>query len=798
MTSAGRSGRSTTMWWITAGLVDPAYVAAVGYVCVLAVDPTLANRAPSALRWFGAPGSHATIAVILALPFLHFVLRRLSGHGLVSGTPLVMIAAMAASTVVLGLSAYWRCHGDQAPFFAPLSWTLSLFLGSVENPFGAGGTGQCAAMHMPVALEIARLLAIATTLVAAMAAAIALFRAQFDRIAIWRSRLLTVVVDIDDETVSMVRAISRTRDPAADLVVLTEDIESDAARAVRRLGARLRSVDFADTDSLASLSLWNRIDRLYLLSADPMQNVARFSAIDAALRGRDNRARRIPLTVRIDDPWQAEVWRRALANTERHWVADAVGRNEITAAKLVRHLTMRRGGDGPNPPATVVLCGLNPLTYALASEFAQVHRELGLYTKPEVLSPESVVIFARGASSFIDDHRIRQDRIAPDGTALPVSAHEDDPTVDAITRYLQNADTDECAVVLGDPRMDTLGTRLASRFPGLRVYLASATSTALADMSIVGQLYSFPINMELDPDAPQDVWERAAELVHEHYSSGTDRITPATKPWKELDPLFKQSNRRQLVNALWMVEALAGHSWNSLEGPPPAAPLPADFASLPPLTQLGLLGFDRAAVEAMVRTEHEDWRRHYEAAGWRYAERRDDSALRHDKLLPWDELVDRHPDAVHHAYRSLASTLINLRNLGYRSVPKKQDPGWRRYRRLGEVTAEQRSHPWTWTTLSGAVMQARAGDWAVVDDSGDERSVAADVFGSTHEPIGSGRYRRTGTVLARRATAGEVISTLEGDVVADEQDWVVQGPEGEQWPVPDAQFRASYAAVDGA
>ncbi|KRE25490.1 hypothetical protein ASG82_18185 [Mycobacterium sp. Soil538] len=785
------------MWWATAALVDSAYIAAVGYVCVLAIDPTVANRAPAALRWFGAPGSHATIAVILALPVVHFVLRRLSGHELVSGTPLVVIAAMAASTVALGLSAYWRCHGDQAPFFSPLSWTLSLFLGSVENPFGAGGTGRCATMHMPVALEIARLLAIATTLAAAMAAAIALFRAQFDRLAIWRARLLTVVVDIDDETVSMVRAISRTRDPAASLVVLTEDIERDAARAVRRLGARLRSVDFADTDALALLPLWNRIDRLYLLSADPMQNVARFSAIDAALRGRDNRQRRIPLTVRIDDPWQAEVWRRALASTERHWVADAVGRNEVTAAKLVRHLTMRRG-DGLNPPGTVVLCGLNPLTYALASEFAQVHRELGLYAKPAVLSPESVVIFACGASSFIDDHRIRQDRIAPDGTALPVLAHEEDPTVDAITRYLQNADTGECAIILGDPRMDTLGTRLASRFPGLRVYLASATSTALADISIVGQLYSFPINMELDPDAPQDVWERAAELVHEHYSSGTARTTPATKPWKELDPLFKQSNRRQLVNALWMVEALAGHSWNSLEEPPPAASLPAEFASLPPLSQLDVLGFDRAAVEAMVRTEHEDWRRHYEAAGWRYAVSRDDDALRHDKLLPWDELVARNPASVHDAYRSLASTLINLRNLGYRSVPKKQNAGWRRYRRLGEVFAEQRSHPWTWTAPSGEVMQARAGDWAVVDDSGDERSVAAEVFGSTHESIGAGRYRRTGTVLARPAIPGEVISTLEGDVVADEHDWVLQGAGGEQWPVPDAQFRASYTAVDDA
>lgn len=797
--SRANSGARPAGLWRLLGLFDAAYVAALVYVCTLAIEPTLAGRVPAALWWFGAPGNHATIAVILALPLVHFGLRRLAGKTPLSGPPLVVIAVMAASALVLGMSAYWRCHGSQAPFFAPLSWTLALFLGNVEDPFGADGYGVCSTMSMPVALEIARLMAIATTLTAALAAALALFRSQLDRIGIWRAGLLTVVVDIDDETVSMVRAVSRTQNPAATLVVLTDDAESAASRAARRLGARIRTVNLTDSDEVARLPLWSRLDRLYLLSADPMQNVTRFTAIDAALRRIDVSRHRVPLVVRIDDPWQAEVWRRAfLASTERCWVADAVGRNEITAAKLVAHLATRRADDGPGPPSTVVLCGLNPLTYALASELAQLVRELRLYAKPGVISPDRVVIFARGAQSFIDDHQIRQDRMAPDGTALPVLAHDGEPTVDAITDYLRDRDPSRHAVILGDPNMETLGTRLASRFPALRVYLASATSTALADISIVGQLYSFPVNMELDPDAPQDVWERAAELIHEHYSSGTSRTTHATKPWKELDPFIKQSNRRQLVNVLWMVETLAGHTWNSLEEPEPAAPLPADFAMLPPLRQLEILGFDEATAAKMVAAEHEDWRRYYEEAGWRYAEHRDDDRRRHNKLLSWDELVAQHPDFVRDAHRSLASTLVNLRNLGYRSVPRRSPTGWRRYRRRGEVTAEQRQHPWTWTTPSGDVMHARRGDWAVVDANGDERSVAAEVFASTHESIGSGHYLRTGTVLARRAIPGEVIETLEGNAVAGEDDWIVQGARGEQWPVSDAQFRATYDGLDGA
>jgi hypothetical protein len=95
-------------------------------------------------------------------------------------------------------------------------------------------------------------------------------------------------------------------------------------------------------------------------------------------------------------------------------------------------------------------------------------------------------------------------------------------------------------------------------------------------------------------------------------------------------------------------------------------------------------------------------------------------------------------------------------------------------------------------------MHAQPGDWAVVDDRGDERSVAAEVFESTHQMIGPGRYRRSGTVLARRATRREVIQTLEGDVVANKGHWIIQGPQGEKWPVPDEQFRDSYEGpLDG-
>ena len=259
-----------------------------------------------------------------------------------------------------------------------------------------------------------------------------------------------------------------------------------------------------------------------------------------------------------------------------------------------------------------------------------------------------------------------------------------------------------------------------------------------------------------------------------------------------------------------MVEAFGNHTWNSLEFPDPLLTLPENFAGLDPVDQFEVLGFDEDTVGRMIAAEHEDWRAYYQKAGWKYAEVRDDDRRRHDRLLPWEELITRDPDSVVAARKSLASTLLCLRNLGYRSVPKHAlptesqqvsqsgDAAWRRYRRRGEVTAEKREQPWTWTTNSGETMHATQGDWSVVDDTGHERSVAADVFEATYRQIGPRRYERCGTVSARRVRRPEKVRTLEGEVLARAGDWIVEGAQGEQWPVPDEQFRAGYhGPVDG-
>ena len=234
-----------------------------------------------------------------------------------------------------------------------------------------------------------------------------------------------------------------------------------------------------------------------------------------------------------------------------------------------------------------------------------------------------------------------------------------------------------------------------------------------------------------------------------------------------------------------MVEQIAGHTWNTW-GSPPAQLSGRDMVGSPPLEQLALMGFDHYSALSMAQAEHEDWCRYYRRNGWKYGSPRDDSRKIHDKLVDWS-VVESTPDLLNAAVRSLAATLWSLRQLGFRSRPL-----WKTFTRVGTVTAEHRSTPWTWKSDSGHTMRADAGDWAVQAD-GKIWSVRDDIFRATYEPAGDGRWRRKGRVQARPAYPGETVNTLEGPTTAADGDWVVRGSTGEQWPVPGDEFARRYA-----
>ena len=116
------------------------------------------------------------------------------------------------------------------------------------------------------------------------------------------------------------------------------------------------------------------------------------------------------------------------------------------------------------------------------------------------------------------------------------------------------------------------------------------------------------------------------------------------------------------------------------------------------------------------------------------------------------------------------------------------------YRRIGVVTARRLQTGTTWRASSGDVLNAKAGDWIVSDQSGGVRVVADGPFLATHKRLSYDSWERCARVKARRAVRAEIVVTLEGSVKAMPGDWIVIDESGNAWPVPDSHFRESYTA----
>jgi hypothetical protein len=114
------------------------------------------------------------------------------------------------------------------------------------------------------------------------------------------------------------------------------------------------------------------------------------------------------------------------------------------------------------------------------------------------------------------------------------------------------------------------------------------------------------------------------------------------------------------------------------------------------------------------------------------------------------------------------------------------------FERVGVVQARQLRARQRWTRRSGDELCGDPGDWRVTDDGDHERTVRDPQFRASHEPLGGEHWRRTGTYSAWQVREKLVLRTMEGRATAEAGDWVVEGHQGERWPVTDEQFRRTY------
>ncbi|WP_236971314.1 hypothetical protein [Mycobacterium haemophilum] len=752
----------------------------IGYLAVVAAQPAIIDALPTWLGWFGRPGSMPTIGIVVTVLIAACVLtfRSDSSHRVV-GMSFTVIAVLIAMSAVLGLTSYWGCHDANHPaFFTPLMATAQLVKGGTGD-FSV--SGRTCPYPTPAGLEVARIAALSAIFTGLGGVVVGVFRSQVDRLRANLADSVTAIVGVDDDTQSMISGVAQTLDRRGTLVVITGTSDNRVQQA-RRQGARVVLVDFNAPSALVSLRLWRHLSRLYLMSADPATNLLWLDLISRRLSEVAHK-QRLPLIVRMDDPWLAQAWRaQQFGGSDTRWAADVVGKYEVTAGRLLDGII------ATGRTKRVFICGTSQLTLALCADLTQRALERDFYTPPGSVPLPALTLVERDAEEYLRDHEFHRQQTGFISTGPAIDAVAEAPTIPTLLKLIGDADPATSAVILVDAHAATTGTRLAARFPDMPVY-TSDLNTSIADDSIqvVGMLQSYSLVLDTREGQVQDAWERAARLIHERYVSTIDPSWPrgpAAVPWAELDEFYRGSNRRQVRNALWMVEQIAGHTWNTW-GSPPAQLSGRDMAGSPPLEQLALMGFDHYSAMSMARAEHEDWCRYYRRNGWKYGPIRDDARRIHDKLVDWS-VVESKPDLVEAAVRSLAATLWSLRQLGFRSRPL-----WQSFTRVGTVTAEQRQTPWTWRSDSGHTMRADAGDWAVQSD-GKMWSVRDDIFRDTYEETGDGQWRRKGRVQARPAQAGETVNTLEGPTTAADGDWVVRGSNGEQWPVPGDEFARRY------
>lgn len=806
---------SEVSWWPTArwvGIVLSAAACTVLAVllAIAALRPDQPLPPPLAEFWDPQSWQIVTLAIVWGGLLAAFIL--VGRRPRQSARPLAALVLMGAVAVGLGFTAYLPCTGDGVPFWTPLSWGFAVFVGNAGDPFGT--TAGCPA-EAPLALLVARYLAVATVGLGFVAAASVLFRSQLDVMRVRRSRSRIVLDGPLDVTLP---AATRIRDRVGHrtLVVVRADASDPPTPAHRQQGiVLLRWPDPVDA-ALRAFSLRRgrvALTALYLLGPEAGVNLSRFEHLAEHLAAASAPPHDIRALVRIDDVWVAEYWRRQ--NVDRPgWALDALSVFEATAERLVA----RWMDDGHD---RVAVHGDPDLVLAIAAEVAQRAREREA-SRVAGVPPPQIVIVGTDAATLRRQYQLHQRAFGNVGAE--VRAHTCEDVVEEFAAALAGARSPAFMMApVGGPggRGEVRAAELAAAHPDWAVYACVKEGSTLPSSPVMERLYPFALSF--GEARVIDRWERVARVAHANFLAdhGEDPAIPARRPWDEgLPDFYKESNIR-LVRTTLASAVAVGRTWGRL----PSGADPEDVTPSP------------EQFDAMVEREHESWRAALVAAGWRPGARRDDVRRTHPMLVPWAALDE---DGKAQTRSSVRDALELLRALGYVSRPQgtgagagggvgagvgvgaggrvgagagvgvgagagAADPGngvgagagaprSGRYRRRGEVTAERVGTPWHWTTQSGSVMEAQAGDWRVSDG---ERtwSVRPAEFAASYQAAGDGRWRRTGIVHAHRAETAERIETLEGTAIAATGDWIVEGAGGERWIVPDEHFTASYEAV---
>jgi hypothetical protein len=538
------------------------------------------------------------------------------------------------------------------------------------------------------------------------------------------------------------------------------------------------------------------LNYLYALHQDAAENEAVLTADQDILKRHDPGPARQPrLVARIGSPRPAGHRRGERGGTSNQWPGDALSPPESTACALVNQVL----GTGKR---RILLCGDDTLALEVLLELAHRCRQRrgpaaasGPAADPDAAAPDLAAGHAIGPDPV--GHITLLDPRAADlqreffatcprsvARALPAMDVSDLAWLDGLLATLDGmapAEAADTIVVITDDFTDASmreAGRAARLHPGIPVFVPSWDGAGLTgDQPVFGRLQPFQRALLVDGTAPEDTWTRIARRWHERYRLRHPAVAGqasavSRREREELDEFVRQDNVLQLRSVMAAVAA-HGRRWAPSRAVPPGS----------------IVELTAGELRAVTEAEHTRWYQRRRCAGWQPAPggaEDDDGALANSGVVPWAELSDQdRQDRIDYVELQLRQ----LEDAGFLpSLPTGGPAAAASFCRVGIVRAGQLSAAWPWTGRSGNQMRGGAGDWRVVDDGGDERTVRDLEFRATHERIDGDRWRRTGLVRAWQATESVAVRTMEGRVIAQPGDWIVEGERGARWPVSDEQF----------
>jgi hypothetical protein len=784
-----------------------------------------------------APDQDGTLAVTSALWLASLATywqpRRLQRQPIA----LITIASMVLIGGALAAASLVPCRGN-ASHAVVLGWLLSLYLGNQPATFVQGAA--CAG-YPPLAMQLGEIFCPGATVVGALAVGAVLWREPAARLRSRFASHATVFTGLDALTLPLLRQLTKSARSPRDIIVIERDEDNTLLDEARLTGARVVIGDPSSDRLLEPIICGLRgcaLYRLYAVGERPQENEEVVAAAAEILRRYQAEEKLRPnLVALIDDPRHADAWRGSHGSAQGIWFEDALSSVEVTACWVVGQV-IRTGA------RELLLCGDNSLSLAILLELARRAWEL-----TELAEAAAIGAGALRPASPVDDgkpprppqqssartappampvkHVVLLDPKSGDmrreyAASVPTVVLESGPTVVAQPanwhdHLLPTLDAKEHAaarrtavVIVDGPYENGLhqGGRVARLYPDTPVFVLASPGEGISQ-PIFGQLTPFERGLLVDGKLPEDTWRRIARHWHEYHrlSHPVELGDPKTAyrlPWADLDPSIRLDNILQLRSILTQVTAL-GRRW----------------APLRLMSSGSFITLSDSEIEKIAKAEHARWCRRRMAEGWSADTPATDTALdpattgrtrvtgrigsmdpkgimgrknstrrANMLLLPWEDLPADERVAEKDRVRA---QLKSLEEVGFMPVlPPGGPPGAESFERIGIVIARRLTAPLLWTLSTGDEMRGNAGDWRVVDSTGSIRTVTDPEFRSSHEPLGNGRWRRTGTFKAWQVAEAAVVRTKEGNATARPGDWVVEGSGGERWPVTDEQFQASY------